>query len=181
MDPFSDEEDAEPVPLTPARARRPWWKWNSFTLAGTLFLALWVRELGNLPLDVTGLLVATIFAMWVLVPVALTGMPLLTPLPDHPGYRLGKAGTRRRAGRACRIAAVLVGSVGLVQACITASWIFSQAGSFRPLRIWWQVFLSAGWGAGFAIVLAIGLWTIGGIAAQVDRLAQLEAERNADR
>lgn len=181
MDPFSDDEDIEPAPPNPARVRRPWWMWNYFTLAGVLFFALWIRELGGLPLAATGFLVVPIFAMWLLVPVALTGTPLWVPLPNEPGRGSRKARTGRRAGTACRIAAVLIGSVGLVQGVVNSSWMLAQAGGYQPMTVWWRVWMGILSSAGYPIALAIGLWTIGGIASQVDRLVQLEAEGDADR
>lgn len=193
MDPFSDdaEEEADAradnwstVSVQPIkRRRRPWWRWNPLTLAGTLFLILWVRELGGLPLSMTGLLVATIFVAWAVTPLALLGTPLLTLAPAPPPTR--RSSDRRRAwqaGTACRIAAILFASLGLVQACLQVSWVVAQGfGAGQSAAVWWTFFTKVAWDVSQSLAIAIGLWTIGGIAASVQRLTQAEADGKSQR
>lgn len=70
--PFDDDDATEeeiPQGSTNSLWRRPWWRWNLFTLFAVLFVYVWVRELLSWTAGITFLGLMAIFIIWILVPV----------------------------------------------------------------------------------------------------------------
>ncbi len=64
--PFDDDDEpARPAPMR--RAKRPWWRYSLVTLALSLFVLAWARELLNLSLRVTWVGVLAVFTTWFLM------------------------------------------------------------------------------------------------------------------
>ena len=70
--PFDDDDGSvEERPLLPESSiwRRPWWRWNLFTLFGVLFTFVWLRELQRWSLVTTVAGTFWVFVIWGVVPV----------------------------------------------------------------------------------------------------------------
>ncbi len=73
--PFDDDDGTQeeiPQGSTNSLWRRPWWRWNLFTLFAVLFVYVWVRELQSWTAGITIFGTVIIFATWVFSPLIAT-------------------------------------------------------------------------------------------------------------
>ncbi|MEO0529879.1 MAG: hypothetical protein AAF266_04790 [Planctomycetota bacterium] len=158
---------------------RPWWRWNLVTLAVSLLVLVWVRELGNVPASNTWTMVVMLFGAWYLVP---TLAARRVPWPLSLASRVA-AGVRRVLSTGptpsvlvlCRLFAVLLVAYAATQ-CTFQLIMLSQ--QIRNSNLMWR---GLPWGTGAASMLSVfwplmeslalgmGLWTLADIGLWVRR------------
>lgn len=172
---------------------RPWWRWNLITLTVALFVLLWVREIGQIPLSMTWTIVATVFGVWYLVPSLFAGvMPWPLSILGEVGHRDQNRTPSSSATMAvvlCRLAAVVLVIGATVQFAWQMYWVLTQWQSFRTMRtpfpggrgnFAWTV-LAIVWPPLQSLAIAIGLWTIADLSNALRSLTDLFAyERRKD-
>lgn len=177
------EDDSDPSRPLKQRKLRPWWRWNLLTLAGVLFVVLWVRELAGMRLADTYWMVLSIFLVWWFAPcLVLRRLPW--PLSLFGYLTVGESPrtpSRRRAAMACHFFAIMVALAGCFQSVTMVAMLFRVGSNIGR----------GGFGATTAILgaslvgcfstfgIAVGLWTIGSIASAVGRLSEIEEQRHA--
>lgn len=167
------------------RELRPWWRWNLITLAATLFVLLWVRELTDMPLGGTwGVVVFAFFVWWLAPSIALRKLPWPLTLfaymevaPDLAAPR-GKAS---QAGRVCRVFAVLIALGGCYQLVMGIGWLVRSGGGFGRggFGVATAMISSSLVGAVYGFGVAAALWTIGSLAQSMGWLIEAERKRAA--
>ncbi|TWT99580.1 hypothetical protein Pla108_05230 [Botrimarina colliarenosi] len=163
------------------RQRRSWWEWNLITLAASLFVLLWLRELISISPSRLWELLATIFFIWWLAPaVVLHGWPW--PLAYFMEFRvedgLPNRVTRRfRASRACRLMACVM-LVGAVVNGGYVLWALAESGMFRrgfsqslSSPRFYSFMASSLWSVVQSIGFAVGLGTLAAIVDSMERQA----------
>lgn len=118
-----DTDDTKVEPL-PKRARRPWWRWNVITLASTLFVLVWIRELLSMGNWMVGLTVGSIFILWLILPTFIVPT-WVTTMANDSGVASGTVSSVNRLLIGIKVVAIILCFFCLLQFLFNL-WIFLQ-------------------------------------------------------
>lgn len=173
MNPLDDSTVGD-LPSEKRRKLPPWWRWNVVTLAGSMFVLLWARELTRMSPGMTGLTLLSIFFAWYLIPSLITSekpwpFSIDPGLPPRGGYTLRRRRTSslRRWAAVCRFAGLLTLIASLLATWSLVEFVYARVG--RLLRSDLLFFLlEHAWPIAGGFAAAIALFTLAALASDAD-------------